>query len=149
MATEKQHVPLTRCFYCGKGFEILLATRYRKRPDGSIEPVKDLSEWDGKVTTMEPCPECKERMEQGVILLGVRDGEPDRSPENPHRTGEYIVVTDEALKRAIKPGPALDEVLTKRFAMIEQRTLKALGLIDGEGNTLQPDGTFGKGDPEE
>ena len=80
MAKNKEHVAMTRCFYCGQPDRILLATRYNMRG----EPLADLSEANGRAVDMEPCPKCKELMGKGIILVGVRDGEGRREE---HRTG--------------------------------------------------------------
>lgn len=44
-----------------------------------------------------PCDECKSIMEQGVILISVRDNEPQS--DNPYRTGGWCAVKPEAAKR--------------------------------------------------
>jgi len=127
---KKQHVALTRCFYCGEPDKILLASRYRQ--DG--EPVHDLGPMDGKVVDREPCSKCADLMSRGILFIGVRDGE---SGDNPYRTGQFIVVKDEAVKRVVNPGPTLDAVLKGRFAFVDESSLKMLGLIDDEGRLTE------------
>jgi hypothetical protein len=70
----------------------------------------------------EPCDKCKGYMEQGVILIGVKDGE---SGDNPFRTGRFCVIRDEAVKRMLKDSSA---PLKSRVAFIEESTWVALGL---------------------
>ncbi|MBC8321227.1 MAG: hypothetical protein H8E34_10940 [Bacteroidetes bacterium] len=80
---RRSHVALTKCFVCNESSDILLATKYYHTKDGE-EPVKDLSDYDGKVITKEPCQKCKDLMKQGIILISAKDGE---SGDNPFRTG--------------------------------------------------------------
>lgn len=117
-----KHVALTRCFFCGEGKDILIATRYR--PDGS--PVKDLSQFDGKVVDQEPCPKCAELMKQGVILISVRDGE---SGDNPYRTGGFWVIKDDSVRRIINLPELAEQIINRRVCFVPDEACKAMGLI--------------------
>jgi len=113
METEKSYVGMMNCYFCNKPKGILLDRRLRNTFEKE------------QVIDMEPCDECKKYMEQGVILIGVRDGE---SGDNPYRTGEWLVVTEDFIKRAVK-GKLKEELLKKRMCFIEQSTLKQMGLV--------------------
>jgi hypothetical protein len=82
----------------------------------------------GKVIDKEPCAECKKWMEQGIILISVRDGE---EGDNPYRTGRWVVVKDEAIKR-FNPPEFVEEVLKKRIAFVPDQVWTMLGLPKGE-----------------
>jgi hypothetical protein len=61
-------------------------------------------------------------MRQGIILIGVRDGE---QGDNPYRTGNFCVLKEEAVKRAIKD---CEGILKSRVAFVDETTWEALGL---------------------
>lgn len=55
---------------------------------------------EGAVFSGEPCDTCKHNMEIGIMIVETQDGQEDVS--NPHRTGRYIVVTEESFRRIFK-----------------------------------------------
>lgn len=110
-----KYIALTKCFYCGKDDKILINTRF-----------KDISAAHNHVVDMEPCPECKKFMEQGVIIIGVKNGETDF--QNPYRTGEFLVVTDSFIERLVSDENLKESILKKRVVFMEQKTMKAIGL---------------------
>ena len=118
---KKQHVALTKCFFCGEGKDILLCTRYRHG-----EPVKDMSQFDGAVIDHEPYPKCAKHMKLGVILISVRDGE---SGDNPYRTGGFWVIRDEAINRIITDPAVAQVILRKRVCFIPDEACKIIGLL--------------------
>jgi hypothetical protein len=77
----------------------------------------------------EPCDECKKLMEQGIILISVKDS--DVGSDNPYRTGGWVVVKDEAIKRALK-GDAGKGILASRIAFVPDLIWDAMGLPRGE-----------------
>ena len=102
------------CFFCGKEKGLVLAGHMRGDAEAPHEAV-----W-----TMEPCTECEGHMQQGIILIEVRDGESGR---NPYRTGRFHVVTEEAFQRIFQ---GVDDVLETRFCWIPESVSKAIGLHD-------------------
>lgn len=110
-------IPL--CFFCGKEKnEIILCGRIGM---GDVEaPQKAV--WD-----QVPCDKCAELMKKGVILIVVRDGE---SGNNPHRTGQQFVLTDDAIRRLVISSKLADEILRKRMTYIEEKVARTLGLYD-------------------
>lgn len=148
---EKSHVALTKCFYCGEGDRILLATRYTLKG----EPVKDLQPLHNKIVDMEPCRKCADWMEQGIILLGIDaaksepnwnkppepnyvTGEQERWMPNPWRSGAFSVIREEAFKRII-PEEFHEHALKHRFMFIEHEAMVMMGIIQPEGEE-PPDG---------
>ena len=119
------------CFYCGEDMGVALTGA------AGDAVARKMGHSDGQMPTrcgpisMEPCDKCKEYMKQGVILIGVREEEP---AENPYRTGEFIVVKDRAMRELLEGSPELLEaILEKRFAMVPQSALKAMGLVKEDG----------------
>jgi hypothetical protein len=108
-----------KCFFCNRDKkEIILFGRMKD----------DVEAPHGKVIDKEPCAECKKWMEQGIILISVRDGE---EGDNPYRTGRWVVVKDEAIKR-FNPPEFVEEVLKKRIAFVPDQVWTMLGLPKGE-----------------
>lgn len=82
--SQKEHVALTNCFFCGEGSTILLAKEYRRDwQTGKTEPVHDLAPLHGKVIDMTPCPKCEEFMKQGVIVITIDSAKSDPNWDTP------------------------------------------------------------------
>lgn len=104
--SEKSHVALTKCFFCGGDNEILLHSR-----------LGDISAAHGKIVNTNPCSKCKELMAQGVILLGMDESKSGRdwnkgNVPNPYRTGDFIVMKDDAVRRMIN-DPTSDPTMVE------------------------------------
>ena len=81
--------PSPKCFYClqDKNQTMLMGLMR-----GGVEAPRNMV-WDH-----EACDTCAGHMLQGVILISVRnDCEP--GDENPYRTGGWVVITDDAIRR--------------------------------------------------
>lgn len=76
-----------------------------------------------------PCTKCKEYMEQGVILVAVRDGE---IGENPYRTGPLAVVTEDGIRRMIADEKLQAQVLKSRFCYVPETAWVHIGLPTGD-----------------
>jgi hypothetical protein len=136
---RKEHIALTKCFYCNKDDVILLATRYQQ--DG--QPVHDLSPAHGKVINMDPCSKCADLMKQGVILITIdneKSGKDWHKPDgsknwmpNPYRTGGWFVVRDEAIRRMIKQVELANWAIKNRFMFIEHEVADKVGLFAQAG----------------
>lgn len=137
-------VSLTKCFYCGEDHEIVMTSKLTPKSKEAVEAMQ------GKVVDMSPCNECKERMEQGVILLTIDPYKSDKDwhkpPDdenlrkywmpNPYRTGGYFVVTDVAIQKWINDEDLKAEVLKRRWMFIEHEVANMLGLfeiVEGKG----------------
>lgn len=106
------------CFFCGKEKnEILLPGRL----PGDVEAPK------GVVWDKEPCQECAGYMEQGIILISVKDNPADKDRENPYRTGGWCVVKEEFITRNIDEETAKN-ILKKRVCFIEDKVWNVMGL---------------------
>jgi hypothetical protein len=105
------------CYFCGedKNEVVLLGAGYKGEA-----PMRMLMD-------THPCEQCQEYMEQGVILMGV---DPDKSAdeENPHRTGHFVVVKDDAIERVFDDEMA-QAAIQRRAAFIGVDVLQALGAI--------------------
>jgi len=151
--SEKSFVATTTCWYCTEtSDELLLDTRMR-----------DILT-SGLCYNMNPCGKCKDLMDQGVIFISMRDGEGELMEEeqkeydrkvltrygaqtenwrrknvrpfipNPCRTGGWVVLKDEAVKRIVKTASLLEWILRHRFALIEDAAWKQLfGCAPGSG----------------
>lgn len=110
---KKSHVGMGTCFICGEVKELILDTR--------LENTLPREACYNK----EPCNKCKELMKQGIIVISVEDGE---SGDNPHRTGGWWVIKEDAL---LKIG-VIPENLKKRVVFIEDSAAEKIGLIKKE-----------------
>jgi hypothetical protein len=117
---NKSYVGMANCFLCGEVKNIILDRRLKN------------SLPQNAVYDREPCDKCKEIMKQGIMFIGVRDGE---TGDNPYRTGQIIGVKDEAVKNIIHE-PLLSEVLKTRICYIEENVLIKMGLLK-EDKTLK------------
>ena len=110
----KSYVGLTQCFYCGEDSGLVLDRR-----------LWDTFETHVGVINMEPCSECKNLMGLGIIMISTRDGE---SGSNPYRTGGWVVVREEAVRRLFAHSPVLEDILQKRWCFVEDSVWDAIGL---------------------
>lgn len=106
------------CYFCGE-------------PDGTIGLMGQLP-GDAEapryaVISKAPCEPCQGRMKQGVILIGIEDGQ--KPGTEPKRTGHYCVVNDEGIRKVFA-DPVADEMIERRSAFIDRETMKAIGLLD-------------------
>ncbi len=96
-----------RCYFCGDHKnEIVLFGKLKGDVEAPSNPVMD----------MEPCDTCKGYMEQGIIVISVRDGE---TGDNPYRTGGWAVLKEEALDRmGIQPQELKEQILKCRWTFM-------------------------------
>ena len=104
----KSYVGITQCYYCGGDSKIIMDTKLR-----------DVFEKKVGIISMEPCNQCKEYMEQGIIIIGVKDNTPDR-------TGQFLVVKDIAIEDLLEEGELLNNILENRFTFMEETVLKEM-----------------------
>jgi len=106
------------CFYCGKSRnEIALLGRLKGDVQAPMNACID----------MEPCDECREFMKQGIILISVRN---DSSPQNPCRTGSFVVIREEAVRR-IFDDESSEAILQSRFAFVDDEAWDTVGIPRG------------------
>ena len=114
-------VPL--CFFCNQPKnEVILAGHMKN----------DMEAPRNAVWNWEPCDKCKEYMEKGVILISVNEKLSKGDLDNPYRTGGWVVVKDEAIKRLINSELAAD-ILKKRAAFIPDEAWDMMKLPRGDG----------------
>lgn len=108
------------CFYCnGEKNEVVLAGRL---PHDAEAPRK--AAWN-----LEPCDKCKGFMEQGIILISVDEKKSGDDTKNPYRTGGWIVVTEEAVRRmGLKPPEFLEDICKRRVAFMPDEVWDHFGL---------------------
>lgn len=111
-----------QCFYCMKDVGVILF--------GKMKEDKEAPRQVCLGPNSEPCTECKEWMEQGVILVSV-DEEKSDDPENPWRTGGWIVVVDKAIRDMVQPEELAETILEQRFAFVPDTAWEMLGLPRG------------------
>jgi len=118
------------CFYCLKEKnEVLLLGRMKPTKDTRGVTVDSDPEAPRRaVFDKEPCKECKGFMERGIVLISVLDA--DEGKSNPHRTGGWVVVKDEAIQRWL-PAKIADHILHARFAFVPDGVWGRLGLPVG------------------
>jgi hypothetical protein len=123
-------VIMTKCYYCLENNTILMNRRVGHKD-------KRLEEMNGKVIDAEPCSRCAKFMQDGIILITIDyeksdEGWDDDKTEipNPHRTGGFFVVTEDALKRIMAGHESLQAVLDLRWAFVDHKLAEAIGLFD-------------------
>jgi len=107
---------LLQCFVCGEDVGVALMGRLKGGAEAPHRVCID----------QEPCEKCKDHMKQGVILISV-DESRSEDMKNPHRTGGWCVVRDEALD-FIQPDELREDILKRRVAFIEDAAWDEIGL---------------------
>jgi hypothetical protein len=122
---------LIQCFFCMEDKGVALLGRLNPMTRKAFEEagIGRGAEAPRKLCLdMEPCDECKGYMDQGVILVSVRDE--DNGKENPLRTGCFVVVKDEFITLSLD-SEAAKAILESRFAFVPDSAWNKLGLPRG------------------
>lgn len=95
------------------------------------------------------CPDCAAEMAKGITFVGVSDspkldGQPalciitysDNTQRPVYCTGEWLVLTPEAVRRLFDPSLA-ERAIEDKFALVTPQTLE--GLKDVYKNTMMPE----------
>jgi len=116
------------CFYCGEAKNILLVGNHTQRfkEEGLADSTGRMNHQIG-VTDMEPCSNCAKYMKQGIILISTKD----EINDEPYRTGGWVVIKEEALKRMINVE-LFEQIRKKHFAFVPDVVWDKLGLPRGE-----------------
>ena len=113
--SDRSYVAIPNCFYCNQPKNEVILDR---RLQSSLK--------HGMVIDKEPCDQCAEHMKRGIIFISVGDKE---HGDNPYRTGGWIVITEEAVKRIGLRPPSLEAgVLKARVAFIPDEAWAYMGL---------------------
>jgi hypothetical protein len=107
---------VTQCFFCLEDSGVALLGRLPGDAEAPRHGCIDRT----------PCSRCEDLMRQGVILVSTRDV--DDGKENPYRTGGWVVVRDEAIRRIVQPSELADRIIEMRFAFVPDTTWDAIGL---------------------
>lgn len=123
--SEKSHVGMFNCFFCGEPAGVLLDRRLKPTLPHNVGAID-----------REPCQKCKDFMAQGVILISVDESKTD-DPGNPYRTGGFAVVKAEVVTRIVQPPELAAAILKQRVAFVPDEVWNRLGL---PALTPQPEG---------
>ncbi len=96
-----------------------------QRPDGVGWNRRQLEEHE-KITQAGICDTCKDYMKQGIVLISTEDSPTDI--QNPYRTGGFVVVKEEAMRRMINDPELLESICKARVAYICDSDWKTMGL---------------------
>jgi len=111
---------IPKCYFCGRDKNEIVMTSLLTE-----ENAKRVKEMHGRVIDKEPCDECKKIMEQGVMLIKVREGDPD------YRLGQLCALKDEAIEK-IFPEEQAKQLLKMRAGFIGEELWDMIGLPNGE-----------------
>lgn len=152
---EKSHVGLNRCFYCGEGFEVLLHKRLLKVfphsiPPQHLEPCSKCKGWMKKGVVLIGVEEDRSNMEKFAKsweawqserkACGAEFGTPcyeaemKRAGLHPYmpdmsmvyRSGHFVVVSEDWVKRVIQPESAADRMLKARWTFVDAKICQML-----------------------
>ena len=118
------HVAMTHmsCPICGKNTNegILLDKR-----------MKDISRMHNKSTGFSnPCTECQKGIDMGAIMIIVIDESKTTGTKlkDLYRTGNVIGVSEDFIGRIVTPVEMLEDILNKRFAVMDYNVAIQIGL---------------------
>ncbi len=77
------------------------------------------------VWSAEPCDQCKEWMQKGVIFVSCRD---DSDPKNPYRTGALCVIADAGVRRMPFPDEEKERILKQRVCFMSDEAWDKIGM---------------------
>ena len=116
MSKDLSHVGMFNCFYCGRPAGVLLDRSLRKTLPRNVG-----------VLDRQPCSECKEFMEQGVICISV-DASRTTDTKNPYRSGGWCVVKERGIQQMPFDDAIKESVLEQRVLFLEDMVWFSLGL---------------------
>lgn len=117
------------CFFCGEEKnELALLGHIRTKNDSDAEAPPHM------LLDYEPCDKCKEQMDKGITLIGVRPepvtddqppiGSPGGQPVYP--TSSWCVVSEDFIRRNITDDTVVDQILDKRKSFIEEQIIQEI-----------------------
>lgn len=106
------------CPCCGKDMAVLLlGTSYKENGKVAQAPPK--------IATGELCDDCKKVIENGgIFFIEVRDGEQQRSPQAPYRTGRVVGVRREWVEKHLKDFKAINFMEQSLYTALFGEALK-------------------------
>ena len=132
---------LEQCFICGEAKGVVLWGRIKTSTREALHKGGIPASNSGEAPRMmcldkEPCPKCQEHMKQGVILISVRDPKSKEEEDNPYRTGGWVVVKEELIRRLVSPPELVEQILKKRMTFVPDEDWDMLGLPRGKGKRM-------------
>lgn len=119
--SEKSHVGMFQCFFCGKNMGVLLHKRL----------AKVLPEKCGAID-MEPCEDCKKMMDMGIMIIGCDESKSDAKSGNFYRTGSVLVVKPDFIIRNFKPPELVKTILELGFTFMSEEIVERIRKECGE-----------------
>jgi len=110
-----------QCFVCMKDVGVVLFGKLK----GDAEAPRQVC------LNYEPCDECREYMEQGIILISVDESKSD-DMRNPWRTGGWVVVKEDLIERVFQPADTVVAILESRMAFVSDEVWDMMGIPRGE-----------------
>lgn len=144
-----------RCRSCGTGWtvcgEVSQCPSCKSRSITKGEYVADPEAPRRVCLNKKPCAKCEGFMKQGIILISVDEEKSKDDPQNPYRTGGWVVVTEDFIRRTFGPDELLQNVLRMRVAFMPDDAWDKLGLPRGESNaqTIPREGATPAGEERE
>ena len=122
---------ITQCFFCGEDAGIVLTGLRGEKIARKMGHADGQMPMHCGVVSDVPCNKCEDYMKQGIIIIGTKDGADPNSDAGPFecRSGNFLVVKEEAIKRLLPPGELLDGVLKNRFMFMEHKALIDTGML--------------------
>lgn len=102
------------CFWCGKDDGTVLLLGHNK---GKEAPRR-------MVASYEPCPDCRDLMSKGITVMEA--DEPKHYSEQPRPTGNWVVVSAEAIRRIVDPPEFAEQIITKKRTLCDVQTFRNL-----------------------
>lgn len=121
------------CFYCGEGKGVILF--------GKLKGWSDREAPSQVCLDHEPCDKCRSFMEQGIICIGVDEAMSNGDTKNPYRDGNWCVITEEAIRRAISTPELIEDIVKRRCAFIPSEAWTLLGLPKAKRSGARHDGS--------
>lgn len=111
-----------QCFVCMKDVGVVMFGKMK----GDVEAPRRVCLGPDS----EPCDECKKLMEMGIILISVDESKTD-DEQNPWRSGGWVVVKEDVIKRLELSEAHEEQILNKRYAFLTDETWDMIGLPRG------------------
>jgi hypothetical protein len=150
------------CFYCKQAIGVALfgklhASEVKEmfgeefvQSSPCLDDPNDVEAPCAVVLSLEPCEDCPvfyPHSKYGVFLIECdeRDVEVQEYglrilKKIPQPTGNVVVMKDEAIRRLLKPGALVEDVLKTRIAQIDRETWAMLGLNNAPKKLIEPEG---------
>lgn len=145
---------LEQCFVCGESKGVVLFGQISNKRAEALNDAGLSTGWSSRdndhaaprqvCMDQEPCNECKKHMKMGIILISVDEEKSGKDMQNPYRTGGWVVVTEDFIKRTFNPPELVEDVLKRRMAFMPDEAWDMIGLPRGNKSS---DGTTNEEDP--